>query len=51
MFKGLNVNAHFDKMPNGRRSPTIRKMRGKSSISGKSKAINLMGQHGKNDRQ
>ena len=41
----------FDKKPNGRRSPTIRKMGGKKSLSGKSKVINSMGQCGRNDNQ
>lgn len=41
----------FDKEPNGKRSPTIRKMGGKKNISGKSKVINSMGQRGKNDSQ
>ena len=41
----------FDKRSNGKRNPTIRKMRGKRSISDKSKIIISMNQHDKNDSQ
>ena len=41
----------FGERPNSRRSPTIREMERKRNMNGKSKLVNPIGQHGKNNNQ
>ena len=46
------VDAHFfNKRPNSRRNPTVREMERKRNMNGKSKLVNPMSQHGKNNSQ